>query len=73
MNGRTSRRIRKLMQVQFRVLEIYIKSKKIAQDFKGEVKEDLDWSTIYRNIKKFYRRNIKDREFFETLMKKENI
>ena len=74
MSGSLSKRIRKLMQIKFRTLDVYVKSKKISKSESAEkIKEDLPWTTVYRNVKKLYKSNIKDREFFEILMKKENI
>ena len=73
MNGGIARRIRKLMMFQFHVLDTYIKGTKVSKTVKNESTEELPWTLIYRNIKKLYVRNKRDREFFETLMKKENI
>ncbi len=74
MNGTLSRRIRKLMVCKFSTLDVFVRGKRISKvTKKNPFPEEWPWERVYRNVKNLYKRDLKDREFFEKLMKKENI
>lgn len=74
MNGKTAKRIRKLMYSQFPVLDVFVRSKQTSKNTKKVAYPDeWPWTRVYRNVKKLYYKNKKDRIFFDELLKKENI
>jgi hypothetical protein len=74
MSGKLTTRIRRLLLKQFSNLDIFVRSKRDSKvTGRKPYTEPWPWERVYRNVKKLYIRNPKDREFFKELMKKENI